>query len=95
MAVRNVSASFRIALCRLYDLVAGVVELDRSTPSSASWPGGLQQGGSRVLELLHSINIHRAKERIHEVNRLPQDPSERRSSTPFDAYVKKAQQGGQ
>jgi hypothetical protein len=36
MAVRNVSTSFRIVLKRLYDLVAGVVELDRSTPSSAS-----------------------------------------------------------
>jgi hypothetical protein len=30
MAVRNVSTSFRIILGRLYDLVAGVVELDRS-----------------------------------------------------------------
>jgi len=30
-----------------------------------------------VLELLHSININRTKEGIHEVNRLLQGPSGR------------------
>jgi hypothetical protein len=35
-AVRNPSTSFRIVLGRPYDLVAGVVELGRSMPSSAS-----------------------------------------------------------
>jgi hypothetical protein len=51
--------------------------------------------GALARLTFHSINIDRTKEGIHEVFVYCKAHPGRRSSTPFDAYVKRVQQGAQ